>query len=347
MSRKIFILGFLFGITPLTVADFKFSSLSKNTLQPNQVITFNWTPSNGGKVDLRLQSQDADYSDTIIKGTTNIGAYTWTVPSDIPSDSHYVINISDSSDSTNTGTSDSFSVQGSSFSVTTRASSTSTSSASSTSTSSAASTSTSASTTFTTSTSSVGDTPATTQSSTSTTSLPPSPQTSATTSAISSSTGVTTPNTSNGGLSTSARNAIIISLILAAALAGFAALFWLFLRRRRRSKASEIPADDGTLNAEKRYTDDGKGYMYSPTLSQGVRSSQATQNTELWHYKPELPGSDPTRESGIQFLAPVELPAWEPSEIDPLTHVSNEEQHGVHVNDIHESTSRPNEGPEA
>lgn len=35
----------------------------------------------------------------------------------------------------------------------------------------------------------------------------------------------------------------------------------------------------------------------------------------MWHYKPELAGSDPKRESSAQFLAPVELPTWSPDEL--------------------------------
>lgn len=80
----------------------------------------------------------------------------------------------------------------------------------------------------------------------------------------------------------------------------------------------------------------------SPTISQGVRSSQATQDSGMWHYKPELAGSDPRRESGMQFLAPVELPAWDPEELDPSGKPATEEQREVHEKGDQETATESN-----
>lgn len=66
----------------------------------------------------------------------------------------------------------------------------------------------------------------------------------------------------------------------------------------------------------------------------------------MWHYKPELAGSDPRRESGMQFLAPVELPAWDPEELDPSRQAEPEERREVHEKGDEETATKSNTNAE-
>jgi hypothetical protein len=102
--------------------------------------------------------------------------------------------------------------------------------------------------------------------------------------------------------------------------------FHWFIRPHSWSSGPESPLDK---TGGKRITGVESDFLNSPTTSQGLRSSQATQDSGMWHHKPELPGSDPVRESSTPFLAPVELPAWGPDELDSSVQVETKGQRKV------------------
>ncbi|QKX53870.1 uncharacterized protein TRUGW13939_00950 [Talaromyces rugulosus] len=324
MTRPTAALGVFLFIWPFISSGFKFSPLSDHNLVPGQVITLNWTPSGTGQIGLEIIRVNNEHSaESIVDNTNNTGTWRWRVSKALRVDTEYFIQIFSYHDY---GTSDTFWINDPPNS---RSDSTSLASATTDGPSESTTMLTSTLTTLTTAVSAAGYIPTTT------TAIPTA------TSPTSSS-----PDAVYNGLSSSRRTALAICLALGLPLTCIGLLFryyaWRYPRRPeteeraaptffqwliRRDHLPPGPENPTDTTREKRaseYT------VHSTAVSQGIRSSLATQDTSMWHYKPELPGSDPTRESSTQFLAPVELPAWGPDELDPSGKSETEGQREIH-----------------
>ncbi|KAJ5884022.1 cell wall protein [Penicillium subrubescens] len=154
--------------------------------------TLTWNADSGSTVTLRLQSGEVSTANTgtvIASGIANDGSFTWSVPSNLPYEPDYTIEIIDDQDTSNYNFSPRFTVTGAAAVATST---------------SASSTSTSTSTSST-STTTVSTTSTTTKTSTSTHSTPTTMTTASSTSASSSSAvSTTSQSTSTSASSTSA-----------------------------------------------------------------------------------------------------------------------------------------------
>jgi hypothetical protein len=148
----------------------------------------------------------------------------------------------------------------------------------------------------------------------------------------------TPTDAANTGLSSSGRIGLIVCLTLVVPLTCVGLLFACYaLRYPRREDTDERAGPTFFQWLIRR--DHWPSKPDSPTDSIAaekraaefdVRSSLVTHDSGMWHYKPELPGSDPMRESSTHFLGPVELPAWDPDELDPSSKSETKERREIH-----------------